>query len=157
MNFAQTEQRDFSVTIIQKFKQAHQIVVLKFLRITANETAKGTQLLQATNTNEIFHPGKNFIMSTSRWTMRKTEGSASCPSQKFNIGSFTSLANSSCFSTAIALGSSAIVKVSGQNCFGTLYGSLSQIYLGKVPPRFSTQVPARVHHGSTRVLSVLGC
>ena len=87
----------------------------------------------------------------------KTEGSASCPSQKFNIGSFTSLANSSCFSTAIALGSSAIVQVSGRNCFGTLYGSLSQIYLGKVPPRFSTQVSARVHHGSTRALQVSSC
>ena len=48
--------------------------------------------------------------------------------------------------TAIALGSSAIVKVSGQNSFRTLYGSLGQIHLGlpkgsaegstKVPPRF---------------------
>ena len=36
-----------------------------------------------------------------------------------------------CFSpTAIALGSSAIVKVSGQNCFWTLYGFLGQIRLG---------------------------
>ena len=34
------------------------------------------------------------------------------------------------FSTAIALGSSAMVKVSGQNCFRTLYGSLGQIRLG---------------------------
>ena len=46
--------------------------------------------------------------------------------------------------TAIALGSSAIVKLSGQNCFRTLYGSLGQIRLGppkgsggQVPPRFS--------------------
>ena len=32
--------------------------------------------------------------------------------------------------TTIALGPSAIVKVSGQNCFHTLYGSLGQIRLG---------------------------
>ena len=32
--------------------------------------------------------------------------------------------------TAIALGSSAIVMVSEQNCFRTLYGSLGQIHLG---------------------------
>ena len=36
-----------------------------------------------------------------------------------------------CFSqTAIALGSSAIVKVPGQNCFHTLYGSVGQIRRG---------------------------
>ena len=49
--------------------------------------------------------------------------------------------------TAIALGSSAILKVSGQNSFRTLHGSLGQIRLGlpkgsavgstKVPPSFS--------------------
>ena len=49
----------------------------------------------------------------------------------------------SCFSpTAIALGSSAIVKVSGQNCFRTLCGSLGQIRLG--PPEGSAE-------GSTKV------
>ena len=50
--------------------------------------------------------------------------------------------------TAIALGSSALVKVSGQNCFRTLYGSLGQIRLGlghrwnwnQKPTRMPTQV-----------------
>ena len=37
--------------------------------------------------------------------------------------------------TAMALGSSAIGKVSGQNCFRTLYASLGQIHLG-LPKRF---------------------
>ena len=46
------------------------------------------------------------------------------------------------FPTAIALGSSAIVKVSGQNCFRTLYGFLGQICLG--PPEVSAE-------GSTKV------
>ena len=50
--------------------------------------------------------------------------------------------------TAIASGSSAIVKVSGQNCFLTLYGSLGQIRLG--PPEGSTE-------GSTKVLQVSWC
>ena len=55
--------------------------------------------------------------------------------------------------TAIALGSSAIVKVSGQNSFRTLYGSLGQIHLG--PPKGSAEgsakVPPRFHQGSTKV------
>ena len=59
------------------------------------------------------------------------------------------------FPAAIAFGSSAIVEVSGQNCFPTLYGSLGQIRLG--PPKGSTEgstegstkVPARVRQGST--------
>ncbi len=58
--------------------------------------------------------------------------------------------------TATALGSSTILKVSGQNCFRTLCGSLGQIRLG--PPKGSaegsTKVPARVHQGSTKVLLV---
>ena len=60
--------------------------------------------------------------------------------------------------TAIALGSSAIVKVSGQNCFRTLYGSLGHIGLGllKGPAEgstkvlqilCSTKVPPRFHQG----------
>jgi len=51
--------------------------------------------------------------------------------------------------TAIALGSSAIVKVSGQNCFRTLYGSLGQMGLGllKGPALCSTKVPPRFHQG----------
>ena len=63
--------------------------------------------------------------------------------------------------TAIALGSSAIVKVSGQNCFRTLSLVLwGRSVLGpqtvprKVPPRFRqgpTKVPTRVHQGSTEV------
>ena len=54
---------------------------------------------------------------------------------------------------AIALGSSAIVKVSGQNCFRTLYGSLGQIRLGppKASAEGSTKVPPRLHQGSTKV------
>ena len=52
----------------------------------------------------------------------------------------------SCSPTAIALGSSAIVKVSGQNCFRTLYGSLGQIRLG--PPKGSAE-------GSTKVPPML--
>ena len=104
--------------------------------------------------------------------------------------------------TAIALGPSAIVKVSGQNCFRSLCfsgadpswaatrfglkrfrgrftkvpprffkfrylsGLLGQMVLGcqkvprKVSPRFrqdSTNVPARVHQGSTKVLQVSWC
>ena len=63
--------------------------------------------------------------------------------------------------TAIALGSSAIVKVSGQNCFRTLDGSLGQVRVGlpkgsaegstKAPPKFhqcSTKLPASFHQGS---------
>ena len=71
--------------------------------------------------------------------------------------------------TAIALGSSAIVKVSGRNCFRTLYGSLGQISLGlpkgsaggstKVPPSFhcgSSKGAARIHQGpSSFVVSVV--
>ena len=49
--------------------------------------------------------------------------------------------------TAIALGSSAIGKVSGQNCFCTLYGSLGGV-LG--PPKGSAE-------GSTKVLQVSCC
>ena len=62
--------------------------------------------------------------------------------------------------TAIALGPSAIVKVSGQNCFWTLHGSLGQIRLGLpkgVSPRFhqvsSSFVVSLVLWGR----SVLGC
>ena len=55
--------------------------------------------------------------------------------------------------TAIALGSSAIVKVSGQNCFRALYGSLGQIRLG--PPEGSAEgsakVPPRFQQGCTKV------
>ena len=47
--------------------------------------------------------------------------------------------------TAIALGPSAIVKVLGQNCFRTLYGSLGQIRLG---------LPQGSAEGSTKVLPV---
>ena len=50
--------------------------------------------------------------------------------------------------TAIALGSSAIVKVSGQNCFRTLCGSLGQICVE--PPRGSLE-------GSTKVAQVSWC
>ena len=51
------------------------------------------------------------------------------------------------------MGSSAIVKVSGQNCFWTLYGSLGQIRLGltKGSAEGSTKVPAKFHQGSTKV------
>ena len=45
--------------------------------------------------------------------------------------------------TAIALGSSAIVKVSGQNCFRTINGSLGQICVG---------LPKGSGEGSTKVL-----
>ena len=63
------------------------------------------------------------------------------------------------FSTAIALGSSAIVKVSGQNCFRTLYGSLGQIRLGlpKRSAESSTKVPPRFHQGSTKLPQVSWC
>ena len=61
--------------------------------------------------------------------------------------------------SAIAFGSSAIVKVSGQNCFRTLYASPGQGRLG--PPegsaKGSTKVPARVHQGSTKALQVSWC
>ena len=50
--------------------------------------------------------------------------------------------------TAIALGSSAIVKVSGQNCFRTLYGSLGQIRLG--PPESSVEGSTRFRQGSSK-------
>ena len=50
--------------------------------------------------------------------------------------------------TAIALGSSAIVKVSGQNCFRTLCGSLGQIFVE--PPGGSLE-------GSTKVAQVSWC
>ena len=53
--------------------------------------------------------------------------------------------------TAIALGSSAI-KVSGQNRFWTLYGSLGQIRLGL--PKGSA---AGLHQGLTKVLQVWWC
>ena len=55
--------------------------------------------------------------------------------------------------TAIALGSSAIVKVSGQNCLRTLYGSLGQIHLGvpKGSAEGSTKVPFRFQQGFTKV------
>ena len=48
--------------------------------------------------------------------------------------------------TAIALGSSAIVKVSGQNSFRTLYGSPGQIRLGlpKGSAEISTKVPTKL-------------
>ena len=90
-----------------------------------------------------------------------------------------------CFSqTAIALGSSAIVKVPGQICFRTLYGSVGQIRRGvfgllgqirpwlpkgsvkgstRVSPRFrqgSSKRAPRLHQGSSSFvvsLSVLGC
>ena len=84
--------------------------------------------------------------------------------------------------TAIAFGFSAIVKVSGQNCFRTLCGSVrlgppksSAERSTKVLPRFhqgsasfvvsvvlwgrlswaATKVPARVYQGCTKVLQVL--
>ena len=50
--------------------------------------------------------------------------------------------------TAIALGSSAIVKVSGQNSFRTLYGFLRPICLG---------LPKGSAEGSTKVLQVSWC
>ena len=55
--------------------------------------------------------------------------------------------------TAIGLGSSAIVKVSGQNSFRILYCSLEQIRLGlpKGSAESSTKVPPRFHRGSTKV------
>ena len=51
--------------------------------------------------------------------------------------------------TAIAFGSSAIVKVSGQNCFRTLHGSLGQIRVGlpKGSAEGPTTVPPRFHQG----------
>ncbi len=61
--------------------------------------------------------------------------------------------------TAIALGSSAIAKVSGQNCFRTLDGSLGQIHLGP-PERHaegSAKLPPRIQQGSTKVLQVSWC
>ena len=85
-------------------------------------------------------------------------------------GGEASCLKSMCHSpTAIALGSSAIVKVSGRNCFRTLYGSLGQIRLGlpkgsaegstKVPPSFhcgSSKGAARIHQGpSSFVVSVV--
>ena len=59
---------------------------------------------------------------------------------------------------AIALGSSAIIKVSGQNCFRTLYGSLGEIRLEfrglwKVH-QASTKVSPRFHQGFTKVAQV---
>ena len=49
------------------------------------------------------------------------------------------------FPPTLALGPSAIVKVSGQNCFRALYGgSLEQAALGQVPPRFQQR---RSHQG----------
>ncbi len=59
--------------------------------------------------------------------------------------------------TAITFGSLAIVKVSGKNCFRTLYGSVGQLRLG--PPKGSvesfTKVAAVFHQGSTNVTKVL--
>ena len=51
--------------------------------------------------------------------------------------------------TATALGSSAIVKVSGQNCFRTRYGSLGQIHLGL--PKGSVEGLVSLHRGFTTV------
>ena len=66
--------------------------------------------------------------------------------------------------TAIALGSSAIVQVSGQNCFRTLYGSLGQIRLGlpKGSAEGSTKVPPIFQQGFTKgsssfVVSLVFC
>ena len=69
--------------------------------------------------------------------------------------------------TATAFGSSAIVKVSGQNCFRTLSGLLGQIRLGllKGSAEGCTEVPPRVHQGCASFVislvfwgrSVLGC
>ena len=58
--------------------------------------------------------------------------------------------------TAIALGSSAIVKVLGQNCFRTLYGSLGQIRLGllKGSVEGSTKVPPSLALGSSAIVKV---
>ena len=55
--------------------------------------------------------------------------------------------------TAIALESSAIVKVSGQKSFRALCGSLGQIRVGlpKGSAEGSTKVPLRFHRGSTKV------
>ena len=75
--------------------------------------------------------------------------------------------------TAIALGSSAIVKVSGQNRSSPLYGSLGQIRVG-LPKgsaegstkegegstkegQGSTKVSPRFHQGSAKVLQVSRC
>ena len=52
--------------------------------------------------------------------------------------------------TAIALGPSAIVKVSGQNCFRTLYGSLGQIRLGLGHRWNWSQKPTRMPTQSLR-------
>ena len=49
--------------------------------------------------------------------------------------------------TAIALRSSAIVKVSGQNCIRTFYGSLGQIRLG-LPKHSSGQLRLGLRKGS---------
>ena len=53
--------------------------------------------------------------------------------------------------TAMALGSSAIVKVSGKNCFRTLYGSVGQIRLGQLKgsAEGSTKILPRFHQGCT--------
>ena len=57
--------------------------------------------------------------------------------------------------TAIALGSSAIVKVLGQNCFRTLYGSLGQVRLGlKGSVEGSTKVPPALALGSSAIVKV---
>ena len=50
------------------------------------------------------------------------------------------------FPNSNSLGSSAIVKVSGQNCFRTLYGSLGQICFG---------LPKGSAEGSTKVLCMV--
>ena len=58
------------------------------------------------------------------------------------------------FPTAIALGSSAIVKVSGQNCFRTLVlWGRSVLGRQKVPQK----VPPRFYQGSTKVAQVSWC
>ena len=67
--------------------------------------------------------------------------------------------------TAITLGSAAIVKVSGQNCFRTVYGSLGQTWAAKRFHRGSAKVPPRFHQGCASFVmslafwgrSVLGC
>ena len=58
--------------------------------------------------------------------------------------------------TAIALGPSAIVKVSGQNCFRTLYGSLGQIRLGLGHRWNWSQKPTRMPTQSLRRASIRG-
>ena len=61
--------------------------------------------------------------------------------------------------TALAFGSSAIVKVFGQNCLQTLYGSLGQICLGapEGSTEGSTKVAPRFHQGSTKIAQVSWC